>query len=216
VHTVPNVLELRRQYRKQGGKMQWIICPTAPVREDMRAYEDQTKQLVDDGVEAIYLWGVHADGLVGGGKIALLAKAVEAAKKLGVPSGVGGHGLNVVTECEKNKVPADFYIKTLHHHKYPSGPKPDELKGAYAEHPGYWCRDPEETIDFMKGVEKPWIAFKVMAAGAISPTSGFKYVLEGGADFVLAGMFDFEIRDDVMVMKSLLGRELSRKRPWRA
>ena len=215
VHTVPSVLKLLAKHRKDGGKIQWIICPTAPVKDDMRAYTDQVKQLLDMGTDAIYLWGVHGDGLAGRGRVDLIAKAVEAAKKVGLPSGVGGHGLKVVTECEKNDVPADFYIKTLHHHKYPSAPRPDELKGPYSEHPGYWCKDPKAVIDFMKGVEKPWIAFKVMAAGAISPTSAFKFAFEGGADFVLAGMFDFEIRDDAKVLKSLLARKLNRARPWR-
>jgi len=83
-------------------------------------------ELVDAGCEAIYLWGVHADPLAAQGKIDLIARAVEVARELGVPSGVGCHDLNVVIECEKNKVPCDFYIKTFHHHKYPSGPKPEQ------------------------------------------------------------------------------------------
>jgi len=216
IHTVPHALGLMEKHRKCGGKMQWIICPTAPVKPGVKEYSEQVKQLVDMGTEAIYLWGVHGDRLVAQGKVGLIGEAVEAAKKHGVPSGVGGHDLRVVEACEKAGIQNDFYIKTLHHHKYPSGPKADEIKGPYREHPGYWCSDPEATIERMKTVTKPWIAFKVMAAGAISPTSGFKYVLEGGADFVLAGMFDFEIRDDVLVMKSLLGRKLNRARPWRA
>ncbi|HUT01215.1 MAG TPA: hypothetical protein VM031_02075 [Phycisphaerae bacterium] len=216
VHTVPHTLDLLKQHRKRGGKIQWIICPTAPVNPGVKEYAEQVKQLVDMGTDAIYLWGVHADRLVGQGKAELIGEAVEAARKHGLPSGVGGHDLRVVEACERLKVPNDFYIKTLHHHKYPSGPKPEEIKGPYQEDPGYWCSDPEAVIERMKTVEKPWIAFKVMAAGAISPTSGFKFVLEGGADFVLAGMFDFEIRDDMMVMKSLLARELKRQRPWRA
>ena len=28
-----------------------------------------------------------------------------------------------------------------------------------------WCSNPEETAEFMKGVEKPWIAFKVWPPG---------------------------------------------------
>jgi hypothetical protein len=47
------------------------------------------------------------------------------------------------------------------------------------------------VIDFMKTVKKPWIAFKVMAAGAIPPRKAFRHAFNGGADYVLAGMFDF-------------------------
>jgi len=216
IHTAAGVIDMLKEYRKKGGKIKWIVCPTAGIDASMKAYAEQTKKIVDEGVDAIYLWGVRSDHLVSRSKVDLIAKAVDIAKKCGVPSGVGAHDLRVVIESEKKKVGADFYIKTLHHHKYPSGPKPEELKRPYSEHPGYWCKDPKETVEFMKKVEKPWIAFKTMAAGAISPTSAFKYCFQNGADFVLAGMFDFEIKEDVQIAKGQLIRGVKRERPWRA
>lgn len=216
IHTAAGVMDMLKEYRtKRGGKIKWIVCPTAKIDASMKAYSEQTKQIVDEGVDAIYLWGVKADQLVAQGKMDLVARAVDIAKKCGVPSGVGAHDLKVVVECEKKKVNTDFYIKTLHHHKYPSGPKPHELKRPYSEDPGYWCKDPAAVIEVMKGVTKPWIAYKVMAAGAISPTSAFKYAFTNGADFVLAGMFDFEIREDVQIAKGQLARGVKRQRPWR-
>ena len=216
VHTVPSVLDILKKYRYElGGHIQWIICPTAPVEPGLAAYTKQVDELIHDGVDAIYLWGVHADKLVSEGKLDLVAKAVEVVKERGMLSGVGAHDMKVVVECEKNKIDADFYIKTLHHHNYPSAPKSHELKGPYNEVPGYWCRDPEELIEFMKGVEKPWLAFKVMAAGAIPPKDAFGYAFENGADHILAGMFDFEIAEDVAIAKNVLDN-VSRVRPWRS
>jgi hypothetical protein len=216
IHNPPGIVDMLKRYRmRHGGKIQWIICSTAAVEPDMKAYSDDVKALLDEGTDAIYLWGVHSDRLIAEGKIDLIQKAVEIAKDHGVPSGVGAHDLRVVMECEKRKIPADFYIKTFHHHNYPSAPKPNELKGAYNEVPGYWCRDPQETAEFMKTVEKPWIAFKVMAAGAIPPQDAFKYVVENGADHILAGMFDFEIAEDVLIANKILA-EAKRSRPWRS
>lgn len=216
IHTVPQVFETLRKYRfDMGGKIQWIVCPTAPVGNDLSEYAKQVKALVDDKVEAIYLWGVHADKLVAEGRGEAIARLVDLAKEHGIPSGVGAHDLNVIMECEKTKVNADFYIKTLHHHKYETAPQPHELTAPTNDIPGYWCRNPQETVEFMANVEKPWIAFKVMAAGAIPPPSAFQYAFTNGADHILAGMFDFEIAEDVGIAKDVLSK-VDRKRLWRS
>ena len=215
IHTVDYPLEILAKHRRRGGLMQWIICPTAPIKPDMKEYSQQVQKLVSNGTDAIYLWGVHSDRLVAENKIDLLAKAVQVAKNYAPLSGVGAHDLNVIKQCEKHNVGADFYIKTLHHHDYPTGPRPEELKGPYSEFPGYWCKDPQETAEFMKTVSKPWIAFKVMAAGAIPPASAFDYAYRSGADFLLAGMFDFEIKQDAGIAKEMIAKNLTRQRPWR-
>jgi len=219
IHTPPGAIDTIKKYRKEwGGKMKFIVTPLpAKVEPDMKAYSEQVKQLVDDGIDAIFFTGVYADGLAAQGKMDLVAKAVECAREMGVPSGISAHDLNVVKECEKNKINVDFYIKTFHHHKYPTGPKPEQIKekGPHAEIPGYWCSNPEETIEVMKTVEKPWIAFKIMAAGAIPPKNAFPYVLENGADHMLVGMFDFEIEEDVRIFKEAFA-STKRTRPWRS
>ncbi len=212
IHTVPRALNTLKAHRKRGGKIKWIICPTAPITNDMKAYAAQVQKLVDDGTDAIYLWGVRADRMIN--KPDLIAKAVEIVKDHGIPSGVGAHDLNVIKACEKAKVPADFYIKTFHHHKYPTAPKADELRGPHREIPGYWCSDPKEVAEVMQKVTKPWLAFKVMAAGAIPPASAFQYAFANGADHVLAGMFDFEIAEDAAIARKVLSGLKNRTRPW--
>lgn len=216
IHTAPGIMSTLKKYRHQkGGKIKWIICPTAPIEGQLEAYGEQVRMLADEGTDAIYLWGVRGDSLVAEGRVDLIAKAVEIAKDQGIPSGVGAHDLKVIMECEKNQIKADFYIKTFHHHNYPTAPKPNELSEVIAEVPGYWCNNPEKVSDFMKTVEKPWIAFKVMAAGAIPPKNAFQYAFENGADHVLAGMFDFEIAEDAGIAKTVMAK-VRRTRPWRS
>ncbi|MGA2064678.1 MAG: hypothetical protein ABSG86_06905 [Thermoguttaceae bacterium] len=217
MHNPPHPMSVLRRYRKErGGKIQWIICPTAPVEPGLAKYRQHVEELIKDGCEAIYLWGVHADSLVAQGKLDLVAQVVELPKEFGVPSGVGGHALDVVKACESHGVKADFYIKTFHSHSYPTAPKPEQITGPLSEYPGYWCANPKETADFMQGVQKPWIAFKTMAAGAIPPRQAFRRAFSSGADFVLAGMFDYEIDEDVRIAKEAAATQKDRDRPWRA
>ena len=57
---------------------------------------------------------------------------------------------------------------------------------------------------------------KVMAAGAINPRIAFSYAYRHGADFVIAGMFDFQVETDVKIAIESVRKADNRKRPWQA
>ena len=83
-------------------------------------------------------------------------------------------------------------------------------------HDNIWCLDPEKTIEVMRKVEVPWIAFKVLAAGAIHPKQGFGFAFRNGADFIAVGMPDFYVKGNAAIVKSLVTRLKDRDRPWQA
>ena len=86
---------------------------------------------------------------------------------------------------------------------------------AHAEyHDNMFCHDPEETAAFMQDVKVPWIAFKVLAAGAIGAEDGLNYAFANGADFVCLGMFDFQIEQDVELTLKAIAQSKNRKRSW--
>ncbi|MEN6494152.1 MAG: hypothetical protein ABFD16_07665 [Thermoguttaceae bacterium] len=203
-------------------KLQVMANP--PLLADKTKMNDAIKHLVDKGVALMYPHGGATDAhFMNGGKIDVLAQAVELIKAQGVPAGVGSHSLDVPIACEKNKVNPDFYVKTFHTDRYWSA-TPKEHRQEYdwmkahsehdANHDNMWCNNPEETAAFMETVDKPWVAFKVMAAGAINPTVGFSYAFRNGADFVVAGMFDFQVETDVKIAIDCVRKAQNRKRPW--
>jgi hypothetical protein len=214
---------VERYNREYHGHMQFIPHIKVEIGQSEASLDEQVKQLVDSGAVALYVWGVATDKLIQAGAVGELAKAVELAKKHGLPVGVGGHSLQVPKQCEKHGVPCDFYVKTLHSDDYPSA-TPKELREEFMWMGGrkknfydnMWCINPEETIEFMKTVTKPWVAFKVLAAGAFLPRQGFSYAFKNGADLIAVGMLDFQIKEDCELAEQMVRRNQKRERPWRA
>ena len=84
-------------------------------------------------------------------------------------------------------------------------------------HDNLWETTPKATAEFFAKVSRPFVAYKVLAAGAISPRDGFKYAFDKGADFVSVGMYDFQLKDDVNITKQLFADKFpDSTRPWRA
>jgi radical SAM superfamily enzyme YgiQ (UPF0313 family) len=112
----------------------------------------------------------------------------------------------------------DFYLKTLHSNNYWSRRRPEQTKAVIDNYStdNYWDMSPEQTVEFMKEVKKPWIAYKVLAAGAIHPRDGFKYAFDNGADFVCVGMFDWQIAEDVQIADRAVAQAQKRPRAWMA
>ena len=115
---------------------------------------------------------------------------------------------------EKAGIAPDFYVKTLHSNNYWSKRQPGQDKDVIENYGvnNYWCKDPEGTIRSMSEMERPWIAYKVLAAGAIHPKAGLKHAFESGADFALVGMFDFQVVENVAIANDLLAGQLTRQR----
>ena len=205
-------------------KVQTMIC--IPLVADKTKMNEEIKRQVDLGATLLYSHGGVTDShMMNGGTTDAIGQMVDLIKAQGVPAGVGGHSLNMPKACEKDNINPDFYVKTFHMDRYWSA-TPEERRKEYdwmrrnaSDHDlnndNMWCNNPEETAAFMETVDKPWVAFKVMAAGAINPRIAFSHAYRHGADFIIAGMFDFQVEADVKIAIQSLQKVDSRQRPWR-
>jgi hypothetical protein len=192
---------INEYWKRKIGKIQFISdCGGKNLIE-------RIDMSIDNGACACYVQGETSDRLVSEGKVEEIGRALDLIKKNGIPAGIGAHSLQTVIECVKMGFKPDFWMKTFHAIDYWSA-KPAE------QHDNIWCTNPEETVEFMKGLKQPWIAFKTLAAGAIHPKEGFRYAFSNGADFICVGMYDFQIVEDVNIVLDVLSGGLQRERPW--
>jgi len=201
-----------RKYRAQGGRIQ-CLAQLDPPKNDLST---QIKEAVDAGVQGALLVGNLGDAWTREGDVESIHKFVELVKAEGIIAGVAGHELRTSQTVERAGIKPDFYMKTLHSANYWSARRPDQQKDIIDNYgiDNYWCKDEEETVRFFAELERPWIAYKVLAAGAIHPQAGFKHAFSKGADFCVVGMFDFQIAENVAIARQVLAETLNRDRAW--
>jgi len=216
-------IDIVNKYKKQtGGKIQMIVN-VLPPEENPIANIDVA---ADKGASTIYLHGAAGDSFVKKGHVELISKTLEHIQKKGLQAGVGCHSYYVLEQCRDAKIEPDYWVKTFHHDKYWSAHPKDKREPFSVDvkqsdnhneiHDNMFCLEPEETIEFFKTEKKPWIAFKTLAAGAITPKSGFTYAFENGADFITVGMFDFQIAEDAGIVCDVIEKTKERQRQWYA
>lgn len=198
---------------KNGGKMKWI----AQARLDSNGGYSQVQRAIDSGAVGVHLTGDTGERLLDEGKFEKVAEAADLIRSQKRLAGMAAHDLRVILECEKLKIDVDFYQKTLHTHEYYTSPKPGETE-AVGKNDNSWCSDPQAVIDAFAKITKPFIAFKILAAGAIQPRAAFPYAFNAGADFILVGMFDWQVEDDAKLARRVVtivsGPNSRRTRPW--
>jgi uncharacterized membrane protein YphA (DoxX/SURF4 family) len=214
---------LFRKYQKLVSGDMLTICQCFPNLKDIKTDIDKA---IDNGATTLYIQGGMADRFALNKRIDLLGKAYDHMKSQGYVAGIGGHSIETLLACERAGIKPDYYVKTLHHDRYWSAhPRENrvefEIVTDFSEdhnrtHDNMFDLFPEKTVEFMSRSTIPWIAFKVLAGGAIHPKDGFNYAFSNGADFICVGMFDFQIVEDINIAREILSRTAVRKRAWYA
>jgi uncharacterized membrane protein YphA (DoxX/SURF4 family) len=211
----PVMCRIFNKYKQEtGGKMKFISdCGGG------KNFIEGIEISLEGGADALYSHGGQSDSRVYNNDPTFFDELVEGLaliRSVGKPAGIGAHRIETVQACVERGITPDFWVKTLHTDDYWSAEVDLERKDV--PEAGWkdnnFCLKPQEAINFMNGLEEPWIAFKTLAAGAIKPEKGFKYAFDNGADFICVGMYDFQIVEDVNIALDTLAN-VNRIRPWR-
>ena len=175
-----NVVEFLSKYEKTYGKpIQWIAQSGYEP-----AYEN-FKFAIDNGAIGCFVQGGIADSMVKEGKVHRLCEYMSFIREQGILCGIGGHNPLAIRSAEEAGADPDFYFLTINN-------------------VGYACEDPKLASEVMLSIDKPFIGFKVLGAGRAKPEDGFKLAFESGADFIAVGMFDFQVQENVRIVKNVL------------
>jgi hypothetical protein len=194
LRTDQHIIRILNRYRKErGGKIQWI-AQTYPKVDNLK---DSIRLAIDNGAVGAYAQGGIADTFVKDGKLELVAEVVSFIKQNGLLAGIGSHSMEVPILAEQQKIDPDFYFKTFNS-------------------AGYESQDVRDVAALMKTIRKPWIAFKVLGAGRVEPKEGFNLAFKSGADFINVGMYDFQVVQNVGLVREVVQTHEKRDRAWMA
>jgi hypothetical protein len=221
----PAWLPVLKYNQQRQRKMQMMVA--LGIEKEKAKMREAVRRTVDAGATLVYCHGCSSDEQTMNNRVDLIGQAVELIKAGGVPAGVGSHSLQTTMAAVKHGIEPDFFVKTYHLDRYWSAtPKQNRVDWCWYGDDAYngddhdkfndnmWCLDADAVVAFMHTVAKPWVAFKVLAAGAIHPNVAFPNAYRNGADFIVAGMFDFQLEQNVKIAIDSLHKTQSRKRPW--
>jgi hypothetical protein len=203
--THPSIADAINLYWKRyGGKIQFLAdCGWMEGTDTLGAIDYS----IDKGASLCYLQGEVADKLVKEENWDYIDKCLERVRQAGLPMGIGAHRIETLRAIAEKGISPDFWMKTFHPDNYWSHRHPEE-------HDNKYCYNAAETVAFMNEREEPWIAFKVMAAGSVPPQEAFRYAFESGADYICAGMYDFQMVEDANIAVETLAATQQRPRAW--
>ena len=157
----PYILRVLTEYRKAGGKMNFIFQPYMPLREEVCMREMMKLEPI-----GIYHQGTTTDRLWETGHPEEILERIERYHTLGSPIGLGTHRPEVIEHCEREGWNVDFYLACMQNGRRgregeDSGFITGKTKGALT----FYASDRPIMIETLKKVEKPIIAFKIFAGG---------------------------------------------------
>jgi hypothetical protein len=172
----PRWISLWTKYREGGGKLTiWIAqCHDAPEKMDA-----EIVRAIKGGAQAVFIQGGRAEEQFGKGNFETLRAWIDKIKDAGLPAGCAAHWPEVHPELQKRKFPADFYYQCFY----------NVSKGATFRE-----EERAKAIETIRQIEKPVIAYKILAAGRLPAEQGFEFAFNHirRKDGVCVGIF---IRD---------------------
>jgi hypothetical protein len=169
-----------RYLEKRGRLKTWISqCHGNP--EQMPEEIDRS---IKAGAKAVFIQGLRVEEQFGLGNFDVIRSWIERIKEAGLPAGAAAHWPEVHPELERRKFPTDFYYQCFYN---------------VSKSNDYSAAEREIAMATIRGLEKPVIAYKILAAGRLPASEGFEYALSHIArkDGVCVGIYAQKAIDQI-------------------
>lgn len=157
----PYMIRVLGEYRRDGGKMQFIFQPYMPMDQDV-----SMRQMAELEPIGIYHQGTTTDYLYESGRCDEIRAMVDKYHTMGIPVGVGTHRPDVIEMCEREEWNVDFYMACLQNaRRNREGEQSGFITGKTKQNLIFFPEDRPVMLETLKKVDKPIIAFKIFAGG---------------------------------------------------
>lgn len=157
----PFILRVLQEYRREGGKMQFIFQPYMPMNQQV-----SMRQMMSLDPIGIYHQGTTTDFLYESNRCDEILKQIEEYRSMGIPVGIGTHRPDVIEKSEREGWNVDFYMACMYNaRRNREGEESGFLTGKSKAGLQFRSGDRAIMLDTLKTIQKPIIAYKIFAGG---------------------------------------------------
>jgi len=172
-----HICRMLNEYRLDGGHLQWFA-----QQGDLRPpHEANVDAAVAFGAKAYFLHGAMSDRLYTEGDWETMRRILEYVRSKGLLAGIAAHAPEVHLAAQEQGMPLDFHMACFYNCGSLHAGKGEKFDPA----------DPPKAVAAIRQLERPCLAYKVLAAGRRDAREGLQYAFESikPTDAVVLGMF---------------------------
>jgi hypothetical protein len=154
-----HIMRLLREYRLEGGGIQWIAQTASEYGELSR----NLREISAMKPIGIYLHGVQTDKCWSAGKMEQANEALKAMRQTGARVGLGTHIPEVVEHAESKGWDLDFYMSCVYNVSR-TREEAAQVAGRKVDGELFWDADREKMLAQVRKARKTCLIFKVYGA----------------------------------------------------
>jgi len=202
----PHISRLLREYRQEGGRIQWIAQTASEITDLNR---NLNRIILPEDPLGIYHHGSRTDQMWKAGKIDTVRDALKTISDTGKRVGLGTHIPEVIDYVESKGWDVDFYMTCVYNLSRSEEEK-NRLAGGKAPRELFWNPDRVEMLKRVRQTSRQCLIFKVYGASRLCKSrqqmlDALKLVFEDAKpnDAIVIGMFP-KYKDEVTENAQLL------------